>query len=210
MFRELLRQKLAGVASPSPQELRALEEHYELLVRWNRVLNLTSIEGLAEAVERHYCESVFLAAHLPPGAFRLVDLGSGAGFPGLPVAVLRPDCTVTLVEAHRRKAVFLREASRQLPNVRVLSARFGEVTEAPFDRVISRAVSYEDLTPALERIGRAADLLTGDEDPPESLGFVWETPMRLPWGRNRFLRSGVPRKAPKVGVSRETAGRSFT
>jgi len=208
MFRELLRQKLAGVASLPPHELRALEEHYQLLVRWNRVLNLTSIEGVEKAVERHYCESVFLAVHLPGGSLRVVDLGSGAGFPGFPVAVLRPNCSVTLVEAHRRKAVFLREASRQLPNVRVLSVRFNEVTEAPFDRVISRAVSYQDLTPALRRIGRAADLLTGEEGPPESLGFVWEAPIPLPWGKNRFLRSGVPREAPKIDVPRETVSRS--
>lgn len=203
MFRKLLRQKLAGVASLSPNELRALEEHYELLARWNRVLNLTSIEGLAEMVERHYCESLFLAAHLPGGSLRIVDLGSGAGFPGFPVAVLRPDCSVTLVEAHRRKAVFLREAIRQLPNVRVLPVRFEEVTEAPFDRVISRAISYEDLTPTLKTIGRAADLLTGEEVPPESLGFVWEAPIRLPWGKSRFLRSGLAREESRV--SRETS-----
>jgi 16S rRNA (guanine(527)-N(7))-methyltransferase RsmG len=202
VFRELLRQELAAVTTLSSRELQALEEHYDLLVRWNRTLNLTSIEGLAEAVERHYCESVFLAVHLPAGTLRLIDLGSGAGFPGFAVAVLRPDCSVTLVEAHRRKAVFLREASRQLPNVRVLPVRFENITDAPFDRVISRAVSYEDLTPALKRIGRAADLLTGEEVPPESLGFVWEAPVRLPWGKSRFLRSGVPRKESRV--SRET------
>lgn len=205
MFRELLRQKLAGVASLSADELQALQEHYELLVRWNRVLNLTSIESLDEIVERHYCESVFLAVHLPAGALRLVDLGSGAGFPGLPVAVLRPDCSVTLVEAHRRKAVFLREASRELLNVRVLPVRFEHIAEAPFDRVVSRAVSYKDLAPALKRFGCAADLLTGAEVPPESLGFVWELPVQLPWGKNRFLRSGLLAQVRKPDVSRETS-----
>jgi 16S rRNA (guanine(527)-N(7))-methyltransferase RsmG len=204
MFRELLRQRLAGVASLTPQELRLLEEHYQLLVRWNRALNLTSIEDLSEVVERHYCESVFLAVHLPVGALRVADLGSGAGFPGLPLAVLRPDCSVTLVEVHRRKAVFLREASRQFPNVRVLSARFEDVTEAPFDRVVCRAISYQDLKPVLKNLGCAADLLTGGEAPPESLGFIWDTPIRLPWGRNRFLRSGVSRETRKIAVSRET------
>ena len=203
MFREVLRQKLAGVASLSADELRALQEHYELLVRWNRVLNLTSIESLDEIVERHYCESVFLAVHLPAGALRLVDLGSGAGFPGLPIAVLRPDCSVTLVEAHQRKAVFLREASRELQNVRVLPVRFEHIAEAPFDRVVSRAVSYKDLAPALKRFGRAADLLTGEEVPPENLGFVWELPIQLPWGKSRFLRSGVVHK--EFRVSRETS-----
>ena len=60
----------------------ALEAHYELLMRWNRKLNLTSIRRLEEAVERHYCESVFPGAHLPAGALRIADIGSGAGFPG--------------------------------------------------------------------------------------------------------------------------------
>jgi 16S rRNA (guanine527-N7)-methyltransferase len=202
MFRELLRQKLTGVASLASSELYLLEQHYHLLVRWNRVLNLTSIEDLDEVVERHYCESVFLAVHLPPGPLRVADLGSGGGFPGLPIAVLRPDCVVTLVEVHRRKAVFLREASRRLPNVRVLPARFEDISEPLFDRAISRAVSYHDFGPALKRLGRAADLLTGGEEPPASLGFLWQAPIRLPWGRNRFLRSGVSTEASDV--SRET------
>jgi 16S rRNA (guanine527-N7)-methyltransferase len=204
MFRELLRQKLAGIASLTPQQSSALEEHYQLLIRWNRVLNLTSIEDPGELIERHYCESTFLAVHLPVGSLHIADLGSGAGFPGLPIAVLRPDCAVTLVEVHRRKAVFLREASRQLPNVHVLPARFEDISEPPFDRVVSRAVSYHDLAAALKRLGSAADLLTGAEAPPASLGFVWEAPIRLPWGRNRFLRTGVP--SQRYDVSRETSG----
>ena len=191
MFRELLRQRVGGTASLTSQQLRALEGHYQLLVQWNRVLNLTSIEDVAEVVERHYCESVFLAVHLPAGALRLADLGSGGGFPGVPLAILRPDCSVTLVESHRRKAVFLREACRGLANVRVLPTRFEDVTEGPFDRLVSRAVSYKDLKPALRKLGHAADLLTGEETPPAELGLVWDAPILLPWGRGRFLRSGV-------------------
>src|SRR5215469_3106579 len=170
MFRELLRQKLIGVASLTTRELDLLEQHYQLLVRWNRILNLTSIEDLDEVVERHYCESVFLSVRLPHLPLRVADLGSGAGFPGFPLAVLRPDCSVALVEGHRRKAVFLREATRQLPNVRVLSLRFEDLIEPPFDRAVCRAVSYQDLKPALKKLGYAADLLTGVEAPPADLG----------------------------------------
>src|ERR1017187_2918733 len=144
----------------SAEQIAALEGHYETLVRWNRSMNLTSISDLEEAVERHYCESLFLAASLPPGPLRIVDVGSGAGFPGFPVAVLRPDCSVTLVESHQRKAVFLREVSRTLPSVRVLSKRAEAVGEQ-FDRVISRAVSYRDLTTSLKVLAESADLLTG-------------------------------------------------
>src|ERR1035437_3234294 len=111
MFADLLRQRLAGVVELSPGQVEALEAHYQLLLRWNRTLNLTSIKRMEEVVERHYCESLFLGTHLPQGGLRIADVGAGAGFPGFPVAVLRPDCSVTLIESHQRKAVFLREAS---------------------------------------------------------------------------------------------------
>jgi 16S rRNA (guanine527-N7)-methyltransferase len=87
-------------------EYPALRAHFELLQRWNKSLNLTRIDS----VERNYGESLFLGRHLPPGPLRICDIGSGAGFPGFPVAVLRPDCEITLIEAHQRKAVFLKEA----------------------------------------------------------------------------------------------------
>ena len=193
MFAELLLQKLSGIVCLSSEQLGILEAHYELLLRWNRKLNLTAIESLEEAVERHYCESLFLAVHLPSRPMRIADVGSGAGFPGFPVAVLRSDCSVTLIESHARKAVFLREAARSLTNVRVLTQR-GEQLEETFDSAISRAVSYRDLAPILKQISRRADLLTGTELPPHALGFQWLPPITLPWGSQRFLRTGVSRE----------------
>lgn len=184
-FRDLL---VGRFALPAGQ-LDALEAHYQLLLRWNRVLNLTSIRDVREAVERHYCESLFLAERLPPGALRIADLGSGAGFPGFPIAVYRPDCTVTLVESHQRKAVFLREASRKVANLRVVAQRAEEVREA-FDFAVSRAVSYGDLVPSLGTLALHAALLTGAEEPPDRLGFAWDEAVRLPSGGQRFLRIG--------------------
>jgi 16S rRNA (guanine527-N7)-methyltransferase len=189
MFAEALRARMAGVVELSGGQIDALAAHYELLTRWNRKINLTAIRTLEEAVERHYSEALFLAAHLPAGPLRVADVGSGAGFPGFPVAVLRPDCTVTLIEAHQRKAVFLRESSRAMPNVRVLAKR-GEAVGEVFDHVISRAVSYEDLAPALKSLAPNADLLTGAEEPPADWGFQWVEPVPLPWGTRRFLRLG--------------------
>ena len=167
--------------------LPELERHYELLRRWNQKLNLTTEESL----ERHYGESIFLAEHLPPGPLRIADVGSGPGFPGFPVAVVRPDCQITLIESHQRKAVFLKEASRQLPNIRVLAKRAEDVNET-FDWVISRGVSYQDLAKNLRRLAPNAALLTGAEPPPQELGFAWEL-IPLPGSKNRFL-----------AVSRET------
>ncbi len=187
MFAELLRSRLAGITALTDHQVSALLAHYELLVRWNRKLNLTTVTEIGEAIERHYCESLFLAAHLPERSLRIADIGSGAGFPGFPVAVARPDCEVTLIDSHRRKSVFLREASRSHSNIRVLAAR-GEDVNEEFDFAVSRAVSYGDLAKSLKALGAEAALLTGAEGPPESLGFDWQPPIPLPWGHHRFLR----------------------
>ncbi len=188
MFAELLRDRLRGIVELSAGQIAALEAHYELLVRWNKTVNLTTITSVEEAVERHYCESLFLGAHLPAGNLRVVDVGSGGGFPGFPVAILRPDCTVALVESHQRKAVFLREASRKVGNIQVIAKRAEEVGEE-FDYLISRAVSYEDLRGSLKKLAPAADLLTGAEEPP-GLDMDWDEVVTVPWGNARFLRVG--------------------
>ena len=99
-----------------------LEVYLELLVRWNAKTNLTSVRDPEEMVRRHFGESLFAAQHLgdplPP---TLLDLGSGAGFPGIPIALAHPGVAVTLAESQGKKASFLREAVRtlSLPNVEV-------------------------------------------------------------------------------------------
>src|SRR4051812_20933588 len=105
------------------------------MVRWNKIINLTRIEDVEEAVDRHYGESLLLGISLPSGPLRVADLGSGAGFPGYPVAVLRPEVSVTLIESHQRKAVFLKECSRELSNVSVFSKRAEDVP-GNFDWVV--------------------------------------------------------------------------
>jgi 16S rRNA (guanine527-N7)-methyltransferase len=188
VFAELLSGRLRGVAELSAEQACALSRHYELLVRWNKVMNLTSVRNLEETVERHYCESVFLAARLPAGALAIADIGSGAGFPGIPVAVMRPECQVTLIESHQRKAVFLREASREMPNVRVAPRRAEDV-EGAFDWAVSRAVRAADIGPVLARMASQVALLAGGEKP-EAAGVEWAAPIQLPWGERRFLWLG--------------------
>ena len=190
MFAEALAARLAGIVELTPERVGLLESHYRLLELWNRTINLSAITGLEECVERHYCEALFLGAHLPAGPLRIADVGSGAGFPGLPVAVLRPECSVTLIESHQRKAVFLREASRGLRNVRIVARRAEDVTEE-FEVAISRAVSYKDLTSILKGLAPKADLLSGAEEPPAGMGFEWKKPVPLPWGKARFLWTGT-------------------
>ncbi len=196
MFAELLASRLRGVAELSAEQSAALERHYDLLVRWNKVLNLTSVRNTAEAVERHYCESVFLATHLPAGRLAVADVGSGAGFPGFPVAILRPDCAVAVIESHQRKAVFLREASRDLANVRVLARRAEDVQER-FDWAVSRAVNAADIAAILRRLADNLALLAGEEQP--GVKADWAAPVRLPWGARRFLWMTVSRGTVGIG-----------
>ena len=128
----------------SADQIAALEAHLVLLERWNRTINLTSVKLQSEAVQKHIGESLFLAEHLPARPLRVCDLGSGGGFPGVPVAIARPDCHVVLIESDIRKGVFLREATRKLANVAVLSQRF-EAVQGEFDWLISRAVNLSKI-----------------------------------------------------------------
>jgi 16S rRNA (guanine527-N7)-methyltransferase len=188
-FSGLLKAHFSPVGTLTPAQLQSLHGHYQLLSRWNKVLNLTSVRSMEEAVRRHYCESLFLATHLPPEPLSVLDIGSGAGFPGIPMAIFRPDCHFTLAESHRRKAVFLREASRDLPNVQVVAERAEELTER-FDWVVSRAVAWKQLRRVVGRLGRRLALLLGEQDVAgvqATAGFGWQVPIPVPWTRQSFL-----------------------
>jgi 16S rRNA (guanine(527)-N(7))-methyltransferase RsmG len=136
---------------------------------------------------------------LPEGGASVADIGSGAGFPGIPMAIMLPWRTFVLIESHQRKAAFLKEASRDLVNVRVMVKRAEDVRES-FDWVVSRAVRYSEMAGALKRLGENAELLTGEVRAADMVGFEWREPVRLPWGERRFLWIGQNTSA----VSRET------
>lgn len=130
-----------------------LAVYLELLVRWNGVVSLTSVSTPEAMVRRHFAESVF-AAHQLPRCETLLDLGSGAGFPGIPMQLVLPALDVTLVEAQARKAAFLREVVRELglPTT-VVAGRSQLLGDASFDCVCLRAVD-----PMVEALGEAARL----------------------------------------------------
>ncbi len=194
-FRGALRREIGSILLLSEAQLDQLEHHFQLLDRWNRRMNLTSIREPLEIVRRHFCESVFLAAHLPPNIARLADIGSGAGFPGLPVAIMRPQVQVTLVESNRRKSVFLSEAARELPNVRVLAVRSSEVL-GTFDALTIRAVSLESVLKDAARLANRLEILTtagAAELFSHVPHFQVERQIPLPWGEQRVLLSVVLR-----------------
>jgi 16S rRNA (guanine527-N7)-methyltransferase len=172
-FKEILAREFAPFGALSESQLHLLELHYQLLLRWNKKLNLTRITDLRESVQLHYCESLYLAQFLPRQPLKIMDVGSGAGFPGIPIAIYRPDCMVDLVESHQRKAVFLTEAVRHLSlsNVRVVAKRAEDVA-GPYDWVVSRAVKPADVLRLKLAPNTAVLGATGD---------------KLPWGESRAL-----------------------
>jgi len=197
-FRALLEKELQSWLILSDGQVRHLWEHYEVLLRWNERINLTSIPPGEEMVLRHYCESLFFAAHLPvaPPAMSILDMGSGAGFPGVPFAILRPDLRITLLESHQRKAVFLRESTRGLPNISVL-ARRAETAPGRFDWLVSRGVDARDVLMSIPRLAPRVGLMLGQDDfsAIQSIpDIAWAPPVQLPWGDRRLCVFGeVPR-----------------
>ncbi len=121
--------------------LEQLSRYLDLLMKWNVRTNLSAIRDPEEVVRRHFGESLFTALHLPSKG-SLLDFGSGAGFPGLPIALARPGLAVTLAESQNKKSSFLREAVRQLGvPVNVWAGRAEDIpTDRLFDIVTLRAV----------------------------------------------------------------------
>ncbi len=123
---------------------RSLLRYLELLVRWNARTNLTAVRTREGIVTRHFGESLFAARCIQAltGARDILDFGSGAGFPGLPVQMSLPAASVTLAESQSKKAAFLREVVRELEiPARIWNGRVGDLpAEAAFDLVATRAV----------------------------------------------------------------------
>jgi len=149
----LLRQGLAAMnlALPAPSTDQ-LAEYLALMVKWNRVYNLTAVHDEARLVSYHILDSLSVLSHLSGAS--IVDVGSGAGLPGIPIAIARPDIRVALLDANHKKAAFLQEACAQLglDNARVVLERSEAYRPAQaFDTVISRA--FSDLTDFVKLAG---------------------------------------------------------
>src|SRR5260370_14286576 len=158
------------------------------MVRLNQKMNLTTIRCPEEIVVRPYCESLFFAAHVPAGWNDFADIGSGAGFPGVPMSVLRPDWSVVLVESHQRKAVFLRESTRGLSNVSVLAKRAEDLGRR-FGAVVSRAVDSEPVLALVPRLSIQVGLLIGAADDARvrvRADLDWKSVVPVPWGERRL------------------------
>ena len=120
-----------------------LQTYLELLLRWNARLSLTAIREPGQIIRRHFAECAFAAQHLPVDIEDLLDYGSGAGLPGIPFAICRPEIRVTLAEAQGKKASFLREvvAEPRLQGLKFTTGAWRPCRKAAFfDAVSMRAV----------------------------------------------------------------------
>jgi 16S rRNA (guanine527-N7)-methyltransferase len=201
---ELLRPFLEG-STLSPAQIGALQTYLSLLLRWNARTNLTAVRDEIHIVTRHIGESLFAARHLldyPTANISVIDVGSGAGFPGLPMKVYAPQIDLTLVEAQNKKVTFLREVIRalRLEHAQVFAGR-AETFEGKADLVTMRAVEKFEKT-----IQVAATLVRPDPDARLALligkaqvgeasrllpDFRWSAPLHIPFSSARAVFVGT-------------------
>jgi 16S rRNA (guanine527-N7)-methyltransferase len=202
-------ERMAELLSPfleseslSPHQLELVSRYLDLLTRWNSKVNLTAIRDPEVLVTRHFGESFFAARELLPKRQVLksvTDVGSGAGFPGVPFKIWAPCIRLTLIDSRYKKAVFLREAARQLklPEVTVLPVRL-EQASVQSDILTVRAIErFEWMLPRLLKLLKPTGqigLLIGDSQA-ESVRCAlneirWCEPRPIPLSRNRVLLIG--------------------
>jgi len=211
-----------------------ISTYIHILQRWNARINLTAIRSEEEIVTRHFGESLFAARHLFPKVYpvsssvapvlkgfdsaeahspkaeaRVADIGSGAGFPGIPIKIWEPNLDLTLVESNHKKATFLREVVRAitLTNVDIQNVRAETLPDSSFDLVTLRAV--ERLTNLLAQSaalltpgGRLALLISESQLKPvisERINLRWDPPIPLPSSKNRIFLIGHANQEGKRG-----------
>ena len=198
-------------------QLQNISTYIDLLFRWNARINLTAIRNEDEIVTRHFGESLFAARHLfppvarapspasasqtKPHATRLIDIGSGAGFPGLPIKIWAPEVEMTLIESNQKKATFLREVTRKLTlmNINVFASRAEDYPNPPAEVVTLRAVErFENALPIAARLvapqGRLALLISQAQLAQVNdlaKGFAWSHPLPIPLSASRILVIGA-------------------
>src|SRR6202162_1590558 len=182
-------------------QVQQIQRYTGLLWTWNDKVNLTAIRDPLEILYRHFCQSMFGASLLPVENCRLADVGTGGGFPGLPLKILRPDLDVYLVESNMKKATFLAEVVRELglTGARVVIRRCEELGEgiAPLDVVCSRALgdfaSFLGWAASHAHAKQALLWLGGrDLDEVKAVpGWIWADPKPVPKSLQRYLVLGT-------------------
>ncbi len=200
-IRELLAPFLEGDAL-SDQQVQLVSQHFELLLRWNSRVNLTSITEPEQILARHFGESLFAARKLYQGASgigSMIDLGSGAGFPGIPIKILAPELHVTLVESRQKKATFLCEVVRALglAGIEVANQRaedLGLQAHTVTLRAVEKFNNSLSIAANLVKNGGRLSLLIGAAQVGTATSllpkFSWDDPISTPLSQSRVLMVG--------------------
>ena len=197
-----IRRALSGFdVTVDDKQVALIQRYMKILGHWNEKLNLTAIRDPLEILHRHFCESMFAAAAVPIEVGRLADIGTGAGFPGIPLKILRPELELLLVESNIKKGTFLAEVLRELelPVARVLISRYEELGEelAPLEFLCARAVG--DYGPFLKWAASAQlsasrlVLWVGGRDLDgirNSTEWSWKEPISVPQSLRRYILVG--------------------
>jgi 16S rRNA (guanine527-N7)-methyltransferase len=191
----------------SRKQVHQIQQYISVLLRWNDKINLTAIRDPREILYRHFGECMLGAVSVPIEAGRLADVGSGGGFPGIPLKILRPQLQVFLIESNVKKATFLAEVSRdlELSDMRVLVNRYEDVAEdvAPLDYACSRALGEFATFLAWAGSDRIASkeviVWVGARDLEEVRkieGWDWREPIAVPQSLRRLILVGSRKPSP--------------
>ena len=187
---------------PYDDQILQIQQYIKILLAWNDKVNLTAIRDPLEILHRHFCESMFAGISVPIERGRLADAGSGGGFPGLPLKILRPGLQVFLIESNLKKATFLAEVIRELGlrDAQVLVRRYEELGEeiAPLDYVCARALgefpTFLEWAHSERLTAKEVILWIGANDLPEIRKvqtWSWREPISVPNSLRRLLLVGT-------------------
>jgi 16S rRNA (guanine527-N7)-methyltransferase len=200
-------------AALTATQLHSISTYIDILLRWNARINLSAIRDEEEIVTRHFGESLFAARHLFPlcssvpeacpdagrvaSGVRVADVGSGAGFPGIPIKLWAPQISLTLIESNQKKATFLKEVTRTLTltDVNIQTTRAESLASLSFAVVTLRAVErFDSILPVAANLvapgGRLA-LLIGQTQLPRAQSVLpalnWSDPIAIPASQSRVF-----------------------
>jgi 16S rRNA (guanine527-N7)-methyltransferase len=188
--------------SPSTVACEKIRVYIALLLRWNQRVSLTALTNISDILQVHFGESIFATSAVPIGNGRLADVGTGAGFPGIPINIARPHLDIRLIEPNVKKCAFLSEVVRALQlDAEVIRGRMETALEqcAPLNYATSRAVGYWDeilnLRNHLEINGKFV-FWVGEQAIAELTAkrrelWSWGEPIRIPGTIKRFLLVGT-------------------
>lgn len=202
-------QQISQATSPfgislSGDQIAMVREYVRLLLKWNQSISLTTVTDVEEILSRHFAESMFAAQVRPVENCRLADVGTGPGFPGLPLKIFVPSIQLILVESNKKKCAFLSEVVRSLglKDVEVLAERFEQIRPEmlPVDLVAARALGeWKELLEWSARSllpGGNLMLWLGADDATRTVAnqnWIWEPAIKIPDSQRRYLLLGRPK-----------------